>query len=142
MIVLDTTVLVYAVGTEHAYRGPCQDLIAAVTEGAVHATTTAEVIQEFCHIRSRRRSPSDAVVLAQDFAELLSPLQAVDEQRLSSGLDLFATQPSLGSFDAVLAAVARETGATSLVSADRAFSGIPRLRHVLPDRAGVAGLLD
>ena len=82
------------------------------------------------------------MVLAQDFAELLSPLQAVDEQRLSSGLDLFATQPSLGSFDAVLAAVARETGATALVSADRAFSGIPRLRHVLPDRAGVAGPLE
>ena len=54
MIVLDTTVLVYALGGEHALREPCQRLVEAVAEGRVEATTTVEVIQEFVRVRARR----------------------------------------------------------------------------------------
>jgi predicted nucleic acid-binding protein len=54
VIVLDTTVLVCAKGSEHAYRDPCRELIAAVADGRLQASTTAEVIQEFAHVRARR----------------------------------------------------------------------------------------
>jgi hypothetical protein len=39
--------------------------------------------------------------------------------------------PDLGAFDAVLAAAALESRATALVSADRAFASVPRLRFVV-----------
>jgi hypothetical protein len=39
-------------------------------------------------------------------------------------------------------AVARSVGADALVSADRAFSTVPKIRHVIPDAAGVKNLLD
>lgn len=45
MIVLDTTVLVYAKGAEHPLRDPCRDLVAAIADERIAATTTAEVIQ-------------------------------------------------------------------------------------------------
>ena len=54
MIVLDTTVLVYAKGAEHPLRAPCRELVERIAEGAVQATTSVEVIQEFVHIRARR----------------------------------------------------------------------------------------
>jgi len=79
VIVLDTTVLVYAVGSEHPYRDPCRQLLFERHE--------------------------------------------------------------LGCFDAVLAATAQEAGAAALVSADVAYGGVPRLNHVLPDKAGVDRLL-
>ena len=141
MIVVDTTVLVYAKGADHPLRDPCRDLIAAVAEGRVEATTSAEVIQEFVHVRARRRDRGDAAALGRDYAELLSPLLAITRPHLEQGLSLFEQVEPLGAFDAVLAATSVATGAAALVSADTAFGAVPDLRHVAPDPTGVAGLL-
>ena len=142
MIVLDTTVLVYAVGADHPLREPCQLLIRGIADGTVLATTTIEVIQEFTHVRARRRDRKDAAELARDYIELLSPLLIVEEPDLRQGLRLFQEGTGFGSFDAVLAAAARAAGAEALVSADTGFSGVAAIRHVVPDRDGVHGLLN
>jgi hypothetical protein len=141
VIVFDTTVLVYAVGGEHRFRDPCRELVRAVQDGEVTATTTVEVIQEFAHVRARRRGRTDAAELAADYLELLSPLLIVDEPDLRVGLRLFADHGRLGSFDAVLAAAARAAGADTLVSADKAFSTLPTVTHVVPDEPGLRRLL-
>lgn len=141
MIVFDTTVLVYAKGAEHRFRDPCRALIAAVSDRRVEATTTAEAIQEFVHVRARRRGRPDAVGLGNDYAELLAPLLPVTREHLQRGLALFEHAERLGAFDAVLAATASAAGAEALVSADAAFSAVEGLRHVTPDAAGVASLL-
>jgi len=141
VIVLDTTVLVYAKGADHPLRESCRLLLEAVADGRLQATTTVEVIQEFAHVRARRRGRSDAAALARDFAELLAPLTAPTERCLAEGLALFERSRRLGAFDAVLAAAAVTIGATALVSADEAFAEIRPIEHVVPDRAGVAALL-
>lgn len=140
MIVLDTTVLVYAVGDDRRFRDPCRRLVAAVEAGTVTATTTPEVIGEFVHVRSRRRSREDAVVLGRAFTDLLAPLLVVDEQALVDGLEIFGSSVRLGSFDAVLAAACVGGGAVALVSADAAFDEVSGLDHVVPDADGVARL--
>ncbi|NDJ91935.1 type II toxin-antitoxin system VapC family toxin, partial [Mycolicibacter kumamotonensis] len=79
-------------------------------------------------------------VLGRSYAELLAPLLTVAGDHLERGLTMFETTPSVGAFDSVLAAVAKSAGAV-LVSADGAFSDLPDITHVVPDTAGVAGLL-
>jgi predicted nucleic acid-binding protein len=141
MIVLDTTVLVYAKGANHPFRDPCRRLINAIAEDRLDATTTVEVIQEFVHIRAQRRERSDAVELGCDYADLLAPLLTVENERLRRGLSLYEHTEPLGAFDAVLAATALDTGATALVSADNGFTHVAGLHHVVPDDAGVDSLL-
>ncbi len=144
MIVLDTTVLVYAVGGDHGLRDSCQELVRAVANGAIVATTTVEVIQEFAHVRARRRDRADAALHAADFADLLAPLIEVRESTLRAGLRVFADARQIGAFDAVLAAAAAETAhgkSATVVSADRAFGELPHIHHVFPDAAGVGDLL-
>lgn len=144
MIVLDTTVLVYAVGGEHELRDACHELVRAIADGAIEATTTVEVIQEFAHVRARRRDRADAALHAADFADLLSPLLEVRETTLRSGLRVFADARQIDAFDSVLAAAAAEAshGARGVVvSADRAFGELPSIEHVFPDADGVAELL-
>ncbi len=141
MIVLDTTVLVYAVGAEHAYRDPCRTLLEAVTAGEIEATTTAEVVQQFAHVRARRRDRKDVAEHALDVVRLLSPLLPVGEQDVRDGLAIWLRSASLGAFDSVLAATAIAHNVEALVSADRYFAGIRDLVHVLPSAKGVAGLL-
>jgi uncharacterized protein len=141
VIVLDTTVLVYAVGADHPLRKPCQQLIRAIADGTILATTTIEVVQEFTHVRARRRDRKDAAELARDYIELLSPLLIVEETDLREGLRLYEEGKGFGSFDAVLAAAARAAGADALVSADAGFSSITAIHHVIPDADGIGQLL-
>ena len=73
-----------------------------------------------------------SVPKARAYAELLMPLAVVDRAELEAGLALFEQVRALGAFDGVLAAVALGRGAEALVSADRAFGAVPKLRHVDP----------
>jgi predicted nucleic acid-binding protein len=141
VIVVDTTVLVYALGQPHPLQDPSARLLAAVATGEVHATTTVEVIQEFAHVRARRFSREEAARRAREYARLLSPLLSSDEATLERGLDLFARHERLGSFDAVLAATAFVNDAEALVSADTGFASVSRLKHVVPGTAAFEQLL-
>lgn len=134
MIVLDTTILVYAVGNEHPLRTPARALVAAVRDGDLRATTTVEVVQELAHVRARRRSRADAAARAAEFAVGLSPLVQPEQEDLLEGLDLFGRSGSLGAFDAVLAATARRRG-WALASADRSFGQVEGLVHLQPSSA-------
>lgn len=141
MIVDDTTVLVYAVGADHLYRGPSRTLVEAIRSGDLRATTTVEVIQEFAHVCARRRGRQDARALAVAYADLLAPLRVTSEMHLRTGLELWARTDGHGAFDAVLAEVARDLGATALVSAGHAFEDVEGVLHVMPAEAGIAQLL-
>ena len=140
MIVLDTTVLAYAVGDEHPLRNPCRRLLAAHADGRLEATTTVEVIQEFAHVRARRQTRSDAVDVARQYAAAFSLLVTTPDD-LDQGLALFEKHPALGAFDAVLAAVALHRGALALVSADRAFALVVGLPWVDPSTAAMSRLV-
>jgi uncharacterized protein len=142
VILLDTTVLVYAKGEDHPLRDPCRDLIAAIADRQVEATTTVEVIQEFVHVRARRRDRGDAAGLGRDYSELLAPLLTPTIEDLQAGLAIFERNDALGAFDAVLAACATSAGIAALVSADAAFASIAEISHVTPDRDGVSELLN
>jgi uncharacterized protein len=131
MIVLDTTILLYAAGAEHPLHDPCLLLLDRVEAGLLEATTTVEVIQEFAHVRSRRRSRHDAAGLARSFARLLAPVLSPTASDVVHGLDVFEAQAGLGAFDCVLAA-ASITRSAQLASADKAFSSVPGLAHVAP----------
>jgi predicted nucleic acid-binding protein len=127
VIVVDTTLLLYAVGSDHPLRAPAQAFLGLLGEGAVEATTTVEVVQEFVHVRARRRSRADAVTLARRYATALGPLVRPGENSLNGGLSLFEHHPRLGAFDAVLAETARSRG-WPVASADSAFGEVDGLR--------------
>jgi uncharacterized protein len=142
VILLDTTVLVYAKGDDHPLRDPCRGLIAAIADRGIQATTTVEVIQEFVHVRARRRDRLDAASLGRDYCELLSPLASPTADDLNAGLAIFERAGALGAFDAVLAACAARIGVEALVSADSAFAEVAEVPHLIPDRTGVSRLLN
>lgn len=143
MIALDTSVLLYAVGSEHSLREPGRAIVRALGEGRLRATTTAEVIQEFAHVRSRRRDREDAVRLARGYIRLLAPLLPIEEEHLDLGLAFFERHETLGAFDAVLAAAAVGSGIGTLVTADRGFVGVAGLSVVTLEQApATLGLAD
>lgn len=140
MNLLDTTVLVYAVGEDHPKRDACRRVIEAIADGRLNATTTVEAIQEFVHVRARRRSRSDAADLGRAYATLLSPLIAPTPEDLREGLRIFESDSAIGAFDAVLAAVATTRG-VRLISVDGDFRSVRGLDFVDPSTVGFDELL-
>jgi hypothetical protein len=130
VIVLDTSVLVYAVGGEHRLREPSRRLVEAIGAGRLDARTTPEAIQEFTHVHARRRPREVAASLARRYANLLAPLLVTTETELARGLRLYERHERLGAFDALLAATAIANGAELFVAADRSFAGVRGLRFV------------
>ncbi|MGH9115627.1 MAG: type II toxin-antitoxin system VapC family toxin [Acidimicrobiales bacterium] len=142
MILVDTTILVYAVGVDHPLRDPTRRFVEMVGDGVIRARTTVEMIQEFAHVRARRRPRADAVAVAVHYAQGLAPLVSPDREDLREGLDLFERVEALGAFDAVLAATALRRG-WALAPADRSFARAPRLLHLDPaSPAFLAGARD
>ncbi len=140
MILLDTTVLLYAVGGEHSLREPCRRILAAHSEGRIEATTTVEVVQEFVHVRARRRTRSDAAALGRSW-ETAFDLLSVNSRDLDVGLALFEQHEELGAFDSLLAGVALNRGLDGLISADRAFGSVTGLRWINPASRSLESLL-
>ena len=141
MIILDTTVLCYALGDQHPLREPSRRLLRAHADGLIHATTTVEVVQEFVHVRARRRTGADAAALGRAYARAFD-LLVTSADDLHLGLTLFERHhPLVGAFDAVLAAVALNRRADYFVSADSAFGVIPDLHWIDPATPALDRLL-
>lgn len=133
MILVDTTVLVYAIGNDHRLREPCRKVVDAIGDRHLHATTTVEVIQEFTHVFARRRSRHEATSAALNYVDLFTPLERPSEDDLRIGLSIYRSNDRVGAFDAVLAAVSIDRAhVTALVSADRGFADVHGLVHVDP----------
>lgn len=138
---VDTSVLVYAVGDDHRLQAPCRRLVQLVADGTISATTTVEAIQEFVHVRARRRPRADAVALGRAYATLFAPLAQPGAADLEVGLGLFERHPDLGAFDAVLAATAQRVGGGMLASTDAGFRSVDSLRLLDPAATGFEGSL-
>ena len=124
MILVDTTCLVYAVGDDPDRRASARALIDAVFRGTITARTTSQVIMEFAHVRGRRRNRKDAASLARDFSDLLGPLEPTTGPDVSTAVTLWQKNPQIGTFDALLLAVAVRTGAEAIVSEDAGLARV------------------
>lgn len=121
MLLLDTDVLVYAIGEAHPQRAASQRIVAAIAAGELEASTTPQVIQEFVRVYSRRRGRAEAAARASDWVDLLSPLAIADADAVREALAWFA-DTDLDATDAFLAAVTHLSDGTRLVSADSNFA--------------------
>jgi predicted nucleic acid-binding protein len=130
LIILDTPVLVYAVGDPHPLRDAARQVVSAASRGEIPLTTTPGVLQEFVDVYARRRSRGEAAGHGRRWLALLRPLVLNASDDVPTAMRLFERVGGLNSFDAFLAAVALRENATALVSAGRAFADVPKLRFV------------
>lgn len=128
----DTSVFVYARGTEHEYREPCRAVLTLAAQGALAGEASVELVQEYAHILRRRGLPgTDVREQSRDVAALCL-LHDFAEEDLRLALNLVAAHPALRVRDAVHAATALRRGISVILSADRDFDAIPGLERLDP----------
>lgn len=142
-VLLDTNVVLYAIGGPHPYAEPCRRLLALAGEGGLVLEAPVDMLQEIAHHRTRRlgdRRQAAADALA---AAALCRLHPVEPDDARAAAELFADSQTLSARDAVFAAIAARHGLGEILSADTDFDGLPQLRRIDPtDGDAVAALTE
>lgn len=132
---IDSAVLMYAGGTEHDLRQPCQEVLAHVAAGRLPAVTSAEVVQEILHRFTALRLPELGVQMASACLDLFSPVLPVTHAVMARMPGLIRDHPDLAARDLVHVATCIEEGISMIVSPDQDFDRVSEVRRISPDDA-------
>lgn len=137
----DTSVFLYALGSEHRYREPCRAILLEMRGRRLAGEVSIELIHEFAHVRRRRgTSRSQAAESARDIAGMC-PSHTVVRSDIERALDLWSEHEPLDMRDAIFAAQALNRDIDAILSPDRDFDGIEDLERIDPaDSDAVAAL--
>lgn len=131
----DTTVFLYAVGTEHPYRDPCRRIVALTSEGLLAGDASVELVHEFAHVRLRRTgAPAAALEDARAVADLCR-LHDFERRDLELAMELVVRHGLADVRDGVFAATALNRGIDAIVSVDRDFDAVDGLDRIDPSDA-------
>ena len=129
---IDANVFIYAAGVQHPLRRPCIQVLEAVAEGILEATTDVEVFQEILNYYQREgRIDYGAEVFANTIGVCPKPVM-VSLETVRLALDILRRHATLQARDAVHAAVIREHGLEGIISADQGFDKIDGLKRFDP----------
>ncbi len=138
---LDSNVVLYAIGGPHPYAEPCRRILALAGENRLRLEAPVDLIQEVMHHRARRLGDrAQAAADARAAAELCQ-LHAVEPRDAREAASLFADSTRLSARDAIFAAIAIRHGLPAIVSADGDFDELTQLKRIDPcDSAALAAL--
>ena len=130
MILIDSNVPMYLVGTAHPHKSDAQRLLERLALDNRRLVSDAQVLQEILHryVAIGRR---DAIQPA--FEALLS---VVDEvlpvtiETLQRARDLVLGSAALSARDAVHVAVMQQHGVEEILSFDRGYDGVPGVKRL------------
>ncbi len=131
MILVDSNIPMYLVGTEHPHKVDARRLLERAVAEKRRLVTDAEVLQEILHryVAIDRRDaiqPCFEVLL-----EVVDDVLAVNLEIVERARDIVIGHPDLTARNAVHVAVMREHGIEHILSFDRHFDGLPGITRVV-----------
>ena len=129
---LDSNIPMYAAGTDHPYREPCQRVLRLSARGVLAAVTSAEVLQEILHRYLALRRPAEAVAITQDLIVICGCILPVTLDDIERALELVGSQPHIPARDLLHVAVMQSNGISHIISADVHFDGLPGITRLDP----------
>jgi len=121
---IDTNVILYALGGPHEYKQACGRLYSQLLRGEHDANIDTELLQEVLNFFWRRRQPSEGV---DTFDRLITGFPnpiAIASPEIVAARDVFASHPALAPRDAIHAAVVMVHRLEGIISTDRGFDAI------------------
>jgi hypothetical protein len=132
-VFIDTNVPMYAAGTDHPLREPCQRVIRAIALGELEAITDVEVLQEilyrYLHIGQREKG---LWIFDHFHRILLGHILPVEEADVVRARELAEQHPRLEMQDLIHLAVMEHHHIRDIVTADWAFDAVPWIRRIPP----------
>jgi uncharacterized protein len=126
---VDTNVLIYAVGRAHSLQDDARRVLDRIAEGALHANVDAEVLQEILHVYDARKERSKGFATLEDLLVIFPNPIAITREEIETARDLMRAHSFLGARDAIHAAVVQTHDLEGIVSADKVFDRIKGVKR-------------
>jgi predicted nucleic acid-binding protein len=129
---VDSNIIMYAVGAEHACRSPCLDALDRIICESLQAVVSSEVHQEILHRYLSIGLPDKAREVSIKLETIIPatlPVTLADIRRVRQ---LAERYPGLKARDLLHAAVMLENGLTRILSTDRHFDRLAEIERIDP----------
>lgn len=127
MKLIDTNIIIYAVGRPHPYREPSARILKEASADLDAYTIDTEVLEELLHVYTMRGERSQALLVFDRSLVLFPNPLPIGRSELVRARDLMEQHTQLSSRDALHAAVVMTGGLEGIVTTDRGFRMIPGL---------------
>jgi uncharacterized protein len=124
---IDTNVIVYALGKSHPLKENSRRILADVATGSLEATVDVETLQEILHLYSSRWERKKGFETVDNLLVLIPRPVAIQREDIEEAGKLMAQYSFLGARDAIHAAVLITHGLEGIITADRVFGRIRNL---------------
>lgn len=129
---IDSAILMYAVGADHALRDPSVRILDEVSAGRMAAEISVEVVREVVHRYLSLGRPDLAVTVAERTMDLFAPVLPVTHAVMRRVPDLATRYPHLQARDLVHVATCIHEGIVDIISPDQGFDTVTEVRRIDP----------
>ena len=129
MRLIDTNVIVYAVGQAHPLEVGASRILSNIAEGALEANLDTESLQEILHLYSSRGERRKGFRTVEHLLMLFPNPIPIGREEIEKARDLMLDHPFLGARDAIHAAVVVTHGLEGIITADRVFDRIKGVKR-------------
>lgn len=119
MRLIDTNVIVYAVGKPHPIMEGASRILSAVAEGSLEANLDVETLQEILHLYSSRGERSKGFRTLENLLLLFPNPAPIGREEIEKARDLMVEHSFLSARDAIHAAVVITQDLEGIVTADK-----------------------
>jgi len=129
---VDSNIPMYLIGAPHPHKVDAQRLLESCAAADERLVTDAEVLQEILH-RYGAIGRRDAIQPAFDaILDVVDEVLPVTEHDVRKAKDVMLARARLSARDALHVAVMWAHGIATILTFDRAFDGVPRIKRLGP----------
>ena len=122
MKLLDTNVVMYAIGGPHQYKEACQRLLQDVAAGNTTYNIDVELLQEILYVYSYRGERRHALEVVDLLLRVFPDPLPIGREELIAARNVLERHPNLSPRDAIHLGVALTHGLEGIVTTDRSMS--------------------
>lgn len=129
MRLIDTNIIVYAVGSVHPLKEASERILSDVAAGALAANLDAEALQEILHVYSSRGEREKGFRTIEHLLLLFPNPFPIGREEIEGARDLMMEYSFLVTRDAIHAAVIQTHDLEGIVTADKIFDRIKGVKR-------------
>lgn len=132
MKLVDTNIIMYAVGKPHSYKGPCKDILQKIVHGIISANINVEVMQELLYVYDSRGERKKGLNVIKENLVLFPHPFAIGKDEIIKARDLMVKYNTLTTRDAIHSAVIINSKLEGIISTDKDFDTVKEITRFDP----------
>ena len=129
MRLIDTNIIVYAVGSVHPLKEASERILSDIAAGTLAANLDVETLQEVLHLYSSRGERRKGFRTIEHLLILFPNSFPIAREEIERARDLMMKHSFLGARDAIHAAVVQTHDLEGIITADKVFDRIKGLKR-------------